>query len=94
MQATIDNTITCTAVVTDKGHNVVTVPATSTTWTLDNEALATITPAADGLSAVVTPTGPAGTVNVTVTIGSLTGPLAIELGAGAPAAVTVTATLA
>ena len=93
MQATIDNTITCTATFTDKAQNPVT-PVTAPTWAVDNAALATIVAAADGMSAVVTPVGPVGTVNVTVTDGTLSGSLAVVLGAGAPATVTVTATVA
>lgn len=94
MSATIDNIITCTVNVKDKGGNPVGALATTPTWTLDNQALATITPAADGLTAVVTPVGPVGTVNVTATVGTLTGSLAVALGAGAPATVTVTAVVA
>lgn len=91
--ATVNNTITLTAAFTDAKGNP-TAPASVPVWTLDNSALATIVPAADGLSAVVTPVGPLGTVTVTVTEGTVTGTAAIDLAAGAAASVVVTAVVA
>lgn len=93
MQATISNVITATAAFSDKAGNP-TTPASAPTWTLDNASLATIAPSIDGLTAVITPVGPVGVVNVTVAFGTLTGTLAVDLAAGAPAAVTVTAVVA
>ena len=86
---TIDNTVTVSAAFTDRKGNVVT-PASVPAWTVDNAAVATIEPSADGLSVNVTPVGPVGTVVVTVTDGAITANTSITFAPGAPAAVVLT----
>lgn len=88
-QATVLSTITINASYVDSKGNPA-VPATAPVWSVDN-ALASVVAAPDGLSAVVTPVGPVGTVVVTATAGSVVGTASIELTAG-PAAEVVLAT--
>ena len=87
--ATIDNTVTVSAAFTDKSGNAV-APAVAPIWTVDNLAVAVVAPAADGMSAVVTPVGPMGTAVVTVTAGSIIGSTSLTFAAGAPVSVVLT----
>ena len=89
-QATIDNTVTLTVAFTDSKGNP-TSPASTPVWTADSATSATLAPAADGLSVVVSPTGALGTTNITATVGSVTGTASVTFVPGGAVAANVTA---
>ena len=70
--ARIDQIVTLAAAsFSDVDGNAVSV-ANPIVWTIDNPALATLTPSPDGTTVVVTPLGPLGVANVTSTVNSNT----------------------
>jgi len=87
----IDHTVLVSLAIADAKGNPTAAPAVPV-WTLDNPTVATVVAAADGMTAVVTPTT-VGVVNLTVTVGSLTASVAITFTAGAPATITITTTI-
>jgi len=87
--ATIDNTVSISAAFADKSGNS-TTPDTAPTWTVDNAALATLAPAADGMSVVVTPVGPVGTATVTLTDGTITASTVLVFTGGKASTVVLT----
>lgn len=82
--------LTVTIGPTDALGNPTTLdPAAAPAWAVDNAALATVTPSADGLSVQVKPVGPLGSFNVQCSIpaagaeGALSGSLAVDIIASA-----------
>lgn len=75
----------------DKKGNPATLPPGVPTWTVSDPKLLSITPSADGLSAVVGAVGPLGTAQAQVALGGLTGVLDIQITAGTATSVLVTA---
>jgi uncharacterized protein YjdB len=65
-QLNVGDTDTATVAYTDKAGNAVSLPAGNVpAWTVDDETIATVAPAADGMTAVVTAVA-VGTANITV----------------------------
>ena len=90
--------VTMSIAYTDKRGNPTGPPpgATTPSWLIDNAALASLTPATDGMSCVVASLGPlgTGTVSVKVADGSgnplASGSITLTVVGGAPTNVTVT----
>ena len=85
--------VTISVGATDSKGNPATVTGPMV-WAVDAPATVSITPAADGMSAVAAAVGPDGTGNVTVTDsgdGGLTGTLAVQVVSSAATALTLTA---
>lgn len=74
MQLPDDQTVSADVSYVDAKGNAATVEG-APVWASDNEAVATVTASADGFSATVTPVGPLGTAQISVTADA-------DLGAG------------
>lgn len=72
-----------------KGNPAVAPLGVVPTWAVDHPELLTVTPAADGLTAVAVTVGPTGVAVVTVTDGNITGTLAVTVEAGVITGITV-----
>lgn len=75
----------------DKKGNPATLPPGVPAWTVSDPTILAVTPAADGLSAVVTAVGAIGTAQVQAVVGGLTGVLDVQVTAGSATSVLVTA---
>jgi len=97
-QMTDSQQVTMSVAFTDKKGNPAPAPAGAAPpqWLVDNAALLTLTPAADGMSCVVAATGPLGdgTVSVKVTDAAgnslATGSIAVTIVGGAPVNIAIT----
>jgi len=75
----------------DADGNPAAAPAGITpTWATSDATKVTVTPAADGLSAVASGQSGLGDAQISVTAGSLTGQLTVTVVAGPPASITIT----
>lgn len=89
LKLTATQNCTLSVAITDKKGNPAPVEGTPT-WGVDNPNLLAITPAADGLSAVVSAVGPLGTALVSLQadadlgegVTPIVGTLEVEIGAG------------
>lgn len=88
MTLRIDQTLPMTLAFADKFGNPV-VPVGVPVWAVSDAALATVVAAVDGMSAVLTPVGPLGAVDVTVVVDGVTGTLHVDLVGGVVATVTI-----
>ena len=97
MSGTVTNTfgadqeVPCTLQFVDAFGNVAITPAGVPVWAVSDATLATVVAAADGLSAVVAAAGKEGSVDVTVTLGALTGKLTLTVTAGAAVSLEIVA---
>jgi hypothetical protein len=78
----------------DAAGNPTALPAGSVTWTTSNSAVAAVTPSADGMTCDVAAVGPLGTAQIGVSVivsptVTLTGALAVTVGASAAASIQV-----
>ena len=60
-------------------------------WSSSDTSVLTLTPSADGLSAVAAATGKLGTSTISVTLGSISGTLQVDVHSGAAVSVTISA---
>ena len=78
----------------DAAGNPATLPAGAVTWTSSNPAVATVTPAADGMSADISAVGPLGAAQIALSVAvdattTLTGTLDVAVTAGAAATIQI-----
>jgi hypothetical protein len=88
MTLRVDQTLPMTLTFADKNGNPA-VPVGVPVWAVSDATLATVVAAADGMSAVLTPVGPLGGVDVTAVVDGVTGMLHVDLVGGAVATVTI-----
>lgn len=98
----LDQTATVTAALTDFKGNEIAAPGTTPAWSVDNTAVATVVPAADGLTAQIVPVG-VGTAVVTYSLNSnpnpneapvpVTSSVTVIVSAGLATAAVLTATV-
>ncbi len=87
---TADDNVSATVSFVDKYGNPVPAPSGVPTWTVDNSTVLGLVPAGNGLSAELNTVGPAGSANVIVALGVVTGEVEITVTPGAVANVSIT----